>query len=234
MTSPHKTTVFKQLLTNIVLPLILALVILAYFNYTRNRDLLLSSHHEKNERIQNEIKNILSFQDISLESVERDMDKYLTTMSQILINEFFNNTDSIKSIKLENIRHNLGMKQDIYIIDRNGIIVNTTFIRDLNFNLFSIDETHKNFLLSIFNGGEFVSENLSLERSTKKLKKYCYQPTLDGKYIIELGSYSNEANRIVDFYRSHLEKLSNLGSGVVSVDLFLGRDDPVSFIRDSM
>ena len=67
------------------------------------------------------------------------MDKYLRTVSNILVNEFFANTDSIEEISLEEIRHNLGMKQDIYVVNREGIIVNTTFIRDLNFNLFSID-----------------------------------------------------------------------------------------------
>ena len=163
MASPDKTSVFRQLLINIVLPLILALVILAYFNYSRNKELLMSAHHEKNQRIQDEIKNVLSFQDVSLESVEKDMDKYLTTMSRILVNEFFKNTDSIENISLVDIRHNMGMKQDIYVVNRQGIIVNTTFIRDLNFNLFSIDETHKNFLLNIFDGGEFISEKLSLE-----------------------------------------------------------------------
>ena len=233
MATSNKTTVFRQLLVNIVLPLILTLILLGYFNYTRNKGLLLEAHFAKNERIQDEVKNVLSFQDISLESVEQDMDKYLKTMSQILVHDYFENTDSIQSISLEQVRQDLGMKQDIYIINRKGDIVNTTFIRDLNFNLFSIDETHKNFLLSIFEGGEFVSENLSLERSTKKLKKYTYQPTKDGEFIIEIGSYSAEANRIVDFYRSHLENLSNLDSGIVSVDLYLGRDEPMSFIRES-
>ncbi|MEQ8323411.1 MAG: SpoIIE family protein phosphatase [Vicingaceae bacterium] len=233
MAAPGKTTVFKQLISNIIFPLIIALILLAYFNYTRNRDLLLSAHQEKNERIQNEIRNILAFQDLSLEPVERDMDKYLTTMSDILVNEFFRETDSIEFISLEDIRRKLGMKQDIYIINRQGIIVNTTFVRDLNFNLFSIDEKHKEFLLSIFENGQFISEKLSLERSTRRLKKYTYQPTKDGKYIIEIGSYSSEANRIVDLYRSHLEKLSNLAPSIVSVDLFLGGEDPASFIRDA-
>ena len=233
MVSAKKTTVFRQLLLNIILPLVATLILLAYFNYTRNKELLIAAHEEKNVRIQDEIKSVLSFQDISLESVERDMDKYLVTLSDILVHEFFKNTDSIVEISLEDIRRNLGMKQDIYVINREGIIVNTTFIRDLNFNLFTIDEKHKEFLLDIFHKGKFVSEKLSLERSTKRLKKYTYQPTIDGKYIIEIGSYSAEANRIVDFYRAHLEKLSNIGSGIISVDLFLGRDDPVSFIRDS-
>ena len=161
------------------------------------------------------------------------MDKYLKTMSNILVNEFFANTDDIEKVSLEDIRRKLGMKQDIYVINRDGIIVNTTFVRDLNFNLFSIDEKHKEFLLSIFDGGKFISEKLSLERSTRRLKKYTYQPTRDGKYIIEIGSYSAEANRIVELYRSHLEKLSDLAPSIVSVDLFLGREDPASFIRDA-
>ncbi|HAW51651.1 MAG TPA: hypothetical protein DCX54_04880, partial [Flavobacteriales bacterium] len=140
-----KTSVFRQLLINIILPLVLSLIILAYFNYSRNKELLMSAHKEKNERIQNEITNVLTFQEISLESVEKDMDKYLETVSRILVNEFFSNTDSIQYLNLENVRRDLGLKQDIYVINQDGIIVNTTFVRDLNFNLFTIDEKHKKF-----------------------------------------------------------------------------------------
>ncbi|HAW53340.1 MAG TPA: hypothetical protein DCX54_13595, partial [Flavobacteriales bacterium] len=151
---------------------------------------------------------------------------------RILVNEFFSNTDSIQYLNLETVRRDLGLKQDIYVINQDGIIVNTTFVRDLNFNLFTIDEKHKKFLQGIFKTDRFISEKLSLEHSTRRLKKYCYQTTIDGKYIIELGSYSSDANRIVDFYRAHLEKLSDLASSIVSVDLFLGRENPASFIRD--
>jgi len=233
MVTRKKTTVFRQLLINMILPLMATLLLLAYFNYNRNKTLLIAAREEKNLGIQNEIINVLSFQDISLESVEKHMEKYMRTMSDILITEFLNDPDSIEGLPLEEIRHNLGMKDDIYVINRQGIIVNTTFIRDLDLNLFDIDEKHKQFLLEIMDGGEFVSEKLSLERNTKRLKKFTYQPTLDGNYILELGSYNEEANGIVDFYRKHLEKLSDLGSGIQSVDIFLGRDDPVSFIRDS-
>lgn len=234
MIGSSKTTVFRQLLVNIILPLMATLVLLAFLNYDRNKNLLINAHKERNIRIQNEIKDVLAFQDVSLEPIERDMDKYLRTMSNILVNEFFSNTDSIEKLPLEKIRHNLGMKQDIYVINRNGIIVNTTFLKDLNFNLFSIDDKHKEFLLDIFKKRSFVSEKLTLERSSKRLKKYTYQPTNDGKYIIELGSYSAEANRIVDFYKAHLENMSDISSGMLSVDIFLGRDEPVSITRDAV
>ena len=128
MASTNKTTVFRQLLVNMILPLVATLLLLAYFNYNRNKKLLVQAHEAKNLRIQDEIKDVLSFQDVSLESVEMDMDKYLKTVSDILVNEFFENTDSIESVSLEEIRHNLGMNQDIYVINREGIIVNTTFI----------------------------------------------------------------------------------------------------------
>lgn len=228
-----RTTVFKQLIINIMLPLLATLLILAYYSYVRNKELLLDTYKEKNLSIQKEIKTVLGFQDISLELVEKSMNKRLATLSQILVYEYFSNTDSIEKVGLEQIRKDLGMKQDIYVINKDGEIVNTTFLRDLHFNLYSIDEKHEQFLRSIFNSDEFIPEKLSLERTTKKLKKYTYQPTSDGNYIIELGAYSSEANRIVDAYRSHLEKLSEVGYGVVAVDLFLGRDDPVSFIRDA-
>ena len=229
----RQTTVFRQLIINIIAPLILALLVLAYINYKHNKALLIKAYEDKNQHIINEIKNVLSFQDFSLTLIEKDIDRFMKNISQILVYEYFSNTDSIEKVNLESVRKDLGMKQDIYIINREGVIINTTFLRDLRFNLFSIDEKHKNFLLDIFNNGKFVSEKFSLEKKTKKLKKYTYQPTSDGKYIIELGTYSNQANRLVDSFREHIERVSTDNAGIISVDLFIGRDRPISFTRNA-
>jgi serine phosphatase RsbU (regulator of sigma subunit) len=228
-----KTTVFKQLITNIITPLILALLVLAYINYQHNKNLLVKSYEDKSEHIIKEIKNVLNFQDFSLALIEKDIDKFIRNISEILTMEYFQNTDSIEQVNLERVRTDLGMKQDIYIINREGVIINTTFLRDLRFNLFKIDEQHKQFLLDIFDKGDFVSEKFSLEKKTKKLKKYTYQPTLDGKYIVELGTYSNEANRLVDSFMKHIEKISKENNDIISVDLFIGRNQPVSFSRNA-
>ena len=88
-------------------------------------------------------------------------------------------------------------------------MVNTTFKKDLQLHFFSFGESHKNYLLNILHGHEFVSERFAIESTTKRLKKYSYQPTRDGKYIVEIGTYSKRADEIIEFIKNHLNNISS-------------------------
>jgi hypothetical protein len=57
------------------------------------------------------------------------------------------------------------------------------------------------YLLEIFKKRRFTSEKFAIEATTKRLKKYTYQPTKDGKYIIELGIYSPQADTLIQFIK---------------------------------
>ena len=204
------TIIFRQLVLNVITPVVIAIFILGLINYTQTRNILLESSLTKNQIITDEIKNILSFQDYSLELVEETMDKSMERYSNAIVNQFSTSTNGIESADLYRIRKDLNMDEklhDIYIINSQGVVVNTTFKKDLGLNFFDFGENHKNKLLGILNGTEFESERFVLESSTRKLKKYTYQPTTDNKYIVELGSYSTQATDIGESFeigRAHV------------------------------
>ncbi len=226
-----KTTIFRQLIYNVIVPALVALLILGIVNYQHTRKIMIESNNTKNEIIADEITRILEFQDMSLNILETSISSKMQAYSSILTENHFFNTDDIEKKDLNKLRDIIGMNatmEDIYIINREGIIVNTTFEKDMGLNLFSFGEKHKQYLEHVFNERNFVNERFTIEATTKRIKKYTYQPTVDGKYLIEIGFYSKEADQIIDFIRITLNKLIQKQENLRSVDLFIYTDKPFS------
>ncbi len=233
-TKQKRTTIFKQLILNILLPVVIVLLLLAVFNYWDSKQNFEKWNKEKSEIIIDEITHIHKFQDLALGILEVSIDKRLRIFSNTLINNYFNNPTIIQKLNLDSIRKVIGMDsdmEDIYFISRGGYIVNTTFLKDKNLNMFAFGKEHENYLINVFNGGKFISERITIESTTKRLKKYSYQPTNDGSYIIELGAYSKKADEIVAFIRNRLEELPKMQESIVDVDVFIGSEKPFSLYK---
>ena len=88
-------------------------------------------------------------------------------------------------------------------------------------------------LKEVFRNGDFYSERFAIESDTKRLRKYTYQPTLDGRYIVELGLYSPRADSIIQFIKNRINELARKQESIISVDLFIGKDYPVSLNKNA-
>lgn len=223
-----RTTIFKQLILNIIIPLVVALLLMSIVNqyllYARET----KHEEEKNALITDEIQNIMEFQNVSLNLIESNLEQTITGYSNVLVNEIFQNTDQIESTDLYELRDKLGYGNlvDIYIINRNGIIVNTTFEKDLNFDFFALGKEYQEKLKGIFESGKFVSEPFAIEVNTRMLKKYSYQATQDKKYIVEVGVYSQKAFEIYQLFKNRLQKIKDHFK--VEAELFVNPEKPLS------
>jgi len=200
------------------------------------RSEMVDSNRERNVRLVGEIKNNLEFQDMSLETVESTLDERMKGYSNLLVSQYFAKTKSIETADLNAVRKALYMNdklEDLYIINTNGIVVNTTFPKDKGLNLFNFGIEHENYLKGVLKGGKFVSERFTIESSTKRLKKYTYQPTRDGKYIIELGVYSQKADEIIAFIKKRLNTITEEQATIKHVDLFIITDIPFSLSENA-
>jgi len=234
--SKRQTTIFKQLIVNVVLPAVIAMVILGVLNYQNTKKILIHSNVEKNLIISDEITGVHELQDVTLEILEDQLNSRMENFSNKLVYEYFINTGNIETTDLNKVRQEIGLDpefEDIYIINRKGIVVNTTFEPDQGLNLFDFGIEHQNLLLQIFESGEYVSERFAIENKTKRLKKFSYQPTKDRKYIIELGAYSPRADEIIQFIKNRINDLEGKHGGIMSVDLFIGIDEPFSLNSDA-
>jgi serine phosphatase RsbU (regulator of sigma subunit) len=235
MAARRKTTIFKQLILNVMVPPILALLLLGILNYNHTRKILVEESIARNYIIGDEIIKVLEFQDVALNLVESRLNNRMEGLSNNIRNNFKNTAD-IETLDLTTIQAKFGMNpimEDIYIINQNGIVVNTTFKQDLNLNFFSFGEEHKNMLLNIFHEGIFHSERFAIEAKTKRIKKFSYHPTIDSKYIIQIGVYSSEADEIIDFIRNTTSQLSKKIESISDVELFIGADNPFSLNKNA-
>ncbi|HAM09579.1 MAG: hypothetical protein A2X05_06825 [Bacteroidetes bacterium GWE2_41_25] len=234
MTS-RKTTIFRQLIFNIAIPTLLALLVFAGINFYRTRSILVSGTNEKNRLLANEVTKILKFQDIAVNLIDVQLNNRLKGLSSILVNEYFTNTAGIERADLTAIAKKIGMDsmtEAIYVISSDGIIINTTFTKDLGFNLFNLGENMKKYLQDIQKSGEFFGERFAIEDVTKRPKKYTYQPTRDKRYIIELGAYSKQVDNIVQEIEKTKNELKNETEGIVDLELFLMADYPFSMNKN--
>ncbi len=232
-----QSSIFQQLIYNIVVPVVLALLALGVFNF-RNTRVMLKDHREtRNYLISDELVQVLRFQDITLQLIEDKINKDLEEISNEIITKILVNTKNIEKFDLKKLRVDLGLDPnmyDLYIINTDGVIVNATFDKDLGLNLFSFGKKHEDHIKSVFNEGEFVRERFTIESSTRRLKKYTYQPTLNGEYILELGVYSSEADQIINIIKNMLDESSNKHSSIISAELFMNEDDPFSLTKTDL
>lgn len=229
-----KNTIFNQLVLSIIFPVLLVLVLLAIYDYSKTLSYFNENNNIRNEIVTNEIKSILDDQDFTISIIEKELDKKLEEISRFLILFPFKNTNNIENINLYELQDRFSVDYDIYIINREGTIINTTFKKDLGLNLFQFDNQHKQFLIDVLNSSEFFNEKFSIENKTKRIKKYTYESTTDKNYIIELGAYSNEADSIFNYYKEKLNTVSEkFPVGNTNADLFYGLENPVSYNKDA-
>ncbi|HAW53200.1 MAG TPA: hypothetical protein DCX54_12880 [Flavobacteriales bacterium] len=211
-------------------------MMLAVLNYQNTKKILLEGGQTRSYIISDQIKGILEFQDVALAIIEAPLDIQLENYSDRLVNVYFKDTKNIENADLYSIRKELGMdveNEDIYIISQQGIIVNTTFEKDRNTNMFAFGEDFKQFLLSVLVSKKYIKESFTLEKKTQKLKKYTYHATNDGQYIIQLGVYNESADKLVQTIKDRINEISGKTEGINklninSVDLFLSSDNPFS------
>ena len=223
----RRTTIFKQLITNIALPTLLVLLLFALFNFQQTRSRLERSNIEKNKLIANEVTKILRFQDIATNLIDVQLNDRLKELSSLLVNKYFANTSNLDKADLFAIASEIGMdtiNEAIYIISSDGIIINTTFRKDLGMNLYSLGENMKKYLQDMQKSGDFFGERFAIEDATKRPKKYTYQATRDKKYIIELGAYSKQVDDIVQSIEVTKAEIKSETRGIIDLELFLWAD----------
>lgn len=227
--SLYKNSLLRLFFLIIYLPVVLVLMIVILINFNHSVNIYKNYNSNLDNFISKEIIKTTEFQDIIFKTLDEKIENRLYKRSQEIIGLYNRGQLSLDSADLILLRNKLGMNEltdDIYIIDRNGIIINTTFANDKNLNLFSFGEEHKNYLLNVFDAKKFSSDVITLESSTKRLKKYTYHATHDGKYIVELGAYCNEAEEVLNFVEERLNEIEDQHKNIVSAGLFLKADKP--------
>jgi len=88
---------------------------------------------------------------------------------------------------ISRIKADLGPDYDVYIIDKDGIIIDTTYSPELGTDFRTIPYFY-DYLTKIRNMSGFFPDRIVREKmGAGKFRKYAYMPTSDHQYVLELG-----------------------------------------------
>jgi len=203
-------TIFQQLLLNILLPVFGILLIFSSISYYINKQKLQESYTKEREQVTSEVKSLLNMYDEALQLLEGEVDNEIHRVSNALIENYFKKSDSVSTANLDKILLELKADTtyfDLYIINKNFVITNTTYPKDLGLDFKKLGEEMVKFFGNIFNSDSLTIDRFGGEMSTLKIKKYAYKTTPDKAYIIEFGVYSPKADQIRKKVYKEIENL---------------------------
>ena len=222
--SLKRKSIYRLLFIKVTAIVLLLNVVLAIITIQDTINVQKENEKELREKIRNEIIGISEFQVSALKTFEKsfyDIQKnaleQLTSKSKI----------DLRSANLNNQLQSLGLDSafhDLYIIEDNRV-VNTTYTPDwgLDFSVFGDEKI--NHLNRILKSKAFFAERFQFESSTKRLKSYSYKASNDGSFLIEIGSYSEVADKIMEMFINRLKQITAENENILAVNYWFGNTD---------
>lgn len=105
---------------------------------------------------------------------------------------YFEANGKVENIDLSELKKELGAEFDLYIINEQGVIIHTTFEKDLNLDFSKIAPEFNEKLQKIRIESRYQGDRIASETVTGNVRKYAYWGTPDKKYILEIGIKSTD------------------------------------------
>ncbi len=222
--SRKRTTILRQLILSVLLPVVVLITVMSIYNFYDQKNQIIHTREEIIDQLQLETSEFLTFYDITILELEKAMSAEAEDYSHQLVYDVFRKTDKIEILDMDSLKLALGMPDlvDIYIIDTNGVVVNTSYDPDLGLNFYARGEYFVNHFKEVWERQVFMEDRISVEGNTRLPKKYTYQSTLDTNYIVELGIYNQTAIKLVTHLVDKLNKMSDKYEEIDTVTLYFG------------
>ncbi|CAG5083749.1 hypothetical protein CRYO30217_02279 [Parvicella tangerina] len=204
---------------------------ISLYNFWQKKKEIHENRQEHLDQVKAELKDFVVFFDNTVSEFEHKLSTQAEYFSDTLVNHIFADTKDIESTDLKELRKVIGMTedQDIYIVNKKGVIVNTTYEEDLGLDFFSFGEFFVNHFNHVWEVGTFVEDRISLEMSTKRPKKYTYQSTLDKQYVVELGLYDTYSENVVELFTQKLNSIADKYRDIDTISLYFGMDKFINY-----
>jgi signal transduction histidine kinase/HAMP domain-containing protein len=163
-------------------------------NYDREQHLL-QVQTEQN------IQGAMRLKDATWNIFDDSLNERMNTSMTAVMQEYIRSGRDPAAMDLAAVRAQLGSDYDIYVIDENGVIIETTYGPEVGTDFKTIPYFY-DYLTKIRNLSGFFPDRVVHElKGTGKFRKFAYMPTPDHKYILELGlagQYFDEVNLELD------------------------------------
>jgi len=221
--SSKRKSIYRLLFVKVTLIVLVLNVILAIITIQDAINIQIQSEQDLRQKIRNEIIGISDFQVSALKTFEKSFyDAQKEALEQLTKKNI-----NLRSVNLNKKLKELGLDStfhDLYIIEDN-IVVNTTYTPDWGLDFSAFGEDRINHLNRILKSKAFFAERFQFESSTKRLKSYSYKASANGEYLIEIGSYSEVADKIMEMFINRLKQITAENGNIVSVNYWFGNND---------
>jgi len=176
---------FAAAMLIVVIPLLVVLTSLHLIEIKRNTHQDYAYLEEQTEKA---IRDSIVMSENAFALYSKALDDKLESDFKIFLDAYKEADDKPEKIPLKEIQQELGKGYDLYIIDKNGKVVRTTYEPDKGLDFTNYPDFYQ-FLEKVRTGNSFHSPRISGETQTGKLRKFAYMPTPDNKYVLEIGLF---------------------------------------------
>jgi len=99
---------------------------------------------------------------------------------------------NVKDIDLRKLKEKLGEDFELYIINKEGVIIHTTFPKDQDLDFSKVAPDFNNKLQKIREKGGYQGDRITSTIKTGEVRKFGYWGTSDKQYILEIGISSSK------------------------------------------
>jgi diguanylate cyclase (GGDEF)-like protein len=164
--------------------LFLIIFLINYQNYIRTEKIIRSDFKREIELIESNVINSLENAFAAYSIFEIVLNEEMEEKSKILL-EKYRDDPRPEEWNLAELKSKMP-NYELYIINQNLKIVNTTLSEDLGLD-FSKYREFAELLSARMEKQKFTADKLDLAQNTGLINKYSYQPTPDGSYLLELS-----------------------------------------------
>ena len=175
---------FQLLLAVILITASVISIVIGGFSYDFVKAVFRENREEKILRIEKQLEH---YQDI-LHSIELKMDADGERALYSIYKEFPDPVTAGKAGtgKLKSLAKRLGV-DDIYFIDTNGKVFNSSLKSDINLNLLNVSPQFSGYINSIYGCGKVVSQGISVSIKEGKINHYIYYSPRGSRIIYEIS-----------------------------------------------
>ncbi len=179
----------KKLTRFILLMIVLSniLVGLGIFivSHLYTRSLISTILHDTHNQIESRLREF----DVLFKEVEHALDAGVEKRLPALVEELMDLDIPLANLEVDQMNRILEKYQfdDLYLVNEQGIVFNTTYEPDQYFRLFTISPDFREFLEALFGGGIVKTERISLSARTGKIRKFSYYSPSGSDILFEVS-----------------------------------------------
>ena len=157
----HLSIRFQFLL--IFLPSVaLFITVSSYYSYKNEVQKLQQRELKKKVNIKEGVKLLAKNHDLSLKLMEATLENRIRSLYEIILDKHLTDLENQDFKKLQSILETNPMREDLYLINRQGIIMRATDSSDLGFNFFKYKESYKKFLNNCWDSKRLFIERVGM------------------------------------------------------------------------